>query len=193
MVIKNGPAKRPKILKPICSRIDTECLVFDPYPHEGGRVQWWESVCWGVVGFLASWFFGFLVSWSLGCCFFGLLVSWCLVYCFFCFEVFWLPGCLFLGFVVSKFIGLLVSKCLGFVASNFQSFKDSMIPYYQILFHVFRRILLPRPRFSRNCKTALHELSVPFFPTFSKNMIYEILRCASITFPANDFSWWLQR
>ena len=76
-----------------------------------GRVQGWESVCWGVRAFLVSWFLGFLVSWFL-----GFLVSW------------------FLGFLVSWFLGLLVYWFLGFLVSWFQSFRVSKFRnFFQIL------------------------------------------------------------
>ena len=116
--------------------------MFARVPQEGGRVQRWESVCWGVLGtpkvcrflgFLGYWFsvscflvlgvsvskfLGFLVSSfqsflvSLSL---GILVSW-----FIGFLVPW-----FIGFLVSWFLDLLVYWFLGFKISWFRSFLVS--------------------------------------------------------------------
>ena len=77
-------------------------------PQEGGRVQGWESICWGVRGFFASWFRNFLVSKFLGFLDSG-----------------------FLGLLVSTCLGFLVSKFHRFTNSNVNIVWKMMVPYYQ--------------------------------------------------------------
>ena len=78
---------------------------FPSCPSELMKLHGWESVCSGVLGIplleKVFWLLGFLVS------------------------------CV--SFLVSflSFLGFLVSKSLGFLASTFQSFQDSIIPYYK--------------------------------------------------------------
>ena len=66
---------------------------------------------------------------------------------------FWLLVAWLLCFKVSWFRGFLVPKLLGVKVSKIQTCS----------FHVFRKILIPYSRFSRKCKTDLHEFAVSVF------------------------------
>ena len=62
------------------------------------------------------------------------------------------------SFLVSWLLGFIVS-CFQFKVSKLQSFDDPILPAFS--FHVFMKILIPYSRFSRICKTDLHEFRVP--------------------------------
>ena len=134
------------------------CLV----PQEGGQVQGWESVCWGV-----GWVLGFLVSWLLG----FLVVSkspgflMCLLFVL-CFKVSWFLSLWFLSFLISKFIGFLDSTFLGFWVPKIQWSQITKISC-----HVFWKMLIPYSRCSRSFKMDLHDVSVPVFPTLENSWI----------------------
>ena len=123
----------------------------------------------GVLGFLVCWclvfsvscFRSFLVSSCLGfkvSRFLSFLVSRFIDFLFFCFLVSWFLGLLVSWFLLSGFVGFLSYWFLGFEVSWFLGFKVSWLQNSQkfqrphitkIPIHVFRKILIQYPRFSR--------------------------------------------
>ena len=104
-------------------------------------------------GFMVSWFYSFMVLWFYGC----------MVLSFYAVVVLWFYGFMFCSFMVLWFYGFLVSK-------------NTDLP-----FHVFRRILVPYPRFSRFYYTDRRFCSVLVFSKIV-NMLDHILRFTNIIF-----------